>query len=67
MKRRNYFVISDCVCKDCGTVMPVPRNKGKRREKNHIKTMWCPVCKEMKNMVEVRDVDLQRNLLGEAV
>lgn len=64
MRRRN-FTISRCYCPECGSVMTVPRIKN--REKNHHKDLWCPKCKKIQTMIEVRYCDYVKNLLGETI
>ncbi len=40
------------VCETCGGEMFVPRKKSRKREEGHIKTMWCPYCKAVKDFRE---------------
>lgn len=65
--RRNNFTISKCYCPECNSAMMVPRIQGRNREKFHKKTLWCPVCKKKQIMIEVRDFDFVRNMLGESL
>lgn len=55
-----HIKISDCVCQQCGSKFPIPRIK-KQREKGHVKTLYCVVCKERTYHVEVREVDFVMN------
>jgi Fe2+ or Zn2+ uptake regulation protein len=38
--------INHLKCEKCGSVMPIPRKRGEKREKNHLKHLWCYKCKE---------------------
>ena len=40
------------VCKRCGGTFPIRRRRGRRRKRNHVKTMWCPWCKQVTQHVE---------------
>lgn len=50
MKRKT--TISELTCPECGTVMFVPRRLSKKRERGHVKTMWCPTCKKKTDHIE---------------
>ena len=52
MKRRNDMYISMLRCKVCSNTFPIPRRKGRMRENKHIKTFYCPFCKEERDFVE---------------
>ena len=52
MIKMNNFSISYFHCPDCDMVMSVPRFDHRRREKDHIKDLYCPRCKGVKKMVE---------------
>ena len=51
------LTISDMYCEKCNFKTTVPRKRGQQREKGHLKTMFCPRCKEMKRFKEVREID----------
>lgn len=51
MKSKDCY-ISELRCTECGTVMPIPRFKGHKREKNHIKDLWCYRCKKVTKFKE---------------
>lgn len=34
-------------CLRCGGSFPIRRQNNRKRERNHIKTMWCPWCKRV--------------------
>ena len=56
MKKRNCMIVSDLRCIECGNIFPIMRSKGYMREKNHIKDMWCPVCKKESKFIERGDL-----------
>lgn len=43
---------SKLVCEVCGTEMMIPRKRGQRRERGHIKHMYCYHCKEKTAFIE---------------
>lgn len=45
-------MISELMCLSCGSYFPIPRPLHQLREENHIKTIWCPHCKEETQHVE---------------
>ena len=58
-RHRNYkktVNISYLECPDCRNKIPIPRPY-RTREKNHIKTFFCPFCAENKQMLEHRSID----------
>lgn len=64
MRRYNHKVsISKLVCPECKNIFPIPRMINSNREKGHIKTMWCPFCKNIRDMVECRAHDTYVNVL----
>ena len=65
--KRGKFAISYMICQGCGNEFPIPRKKSSKRNKGHIKDLYCPFCSEIKKMVEVRDKDCYKNALGELV
>lgn len=50
-QRRNYC-ISYLRCGHCGHIMPIPRRKSRLREKNHIKTIYCYNCQDVRDFIE---------------
>lgn len=44
MRKRSDIYISELRCGECGLVFPIPRMKHARREKGHIKDLWCYRC-----------------------
>lgn len=62
---RRGFNISFCECPDCHREFPIPRIKGRSRERNHRKDIYCPFCKKKVTMTEHRFNDFNRNGLGE--
>lgn len=67
-KRKGHNMIcyeSDLICPECGRQFPIPRRLSQSRKKGHIKTVWCPYCKKMENMTEIRWQDVVRTMSGE--
>lgn len=64
MKRTDRFSISYCICPNCKGKFPIPRKGGATREKKHIKTIWCPFCKEKTDMMEIRENDFYKDGSG---
>ena len=62
--RINKFEISQFICPECSGAFPLPRQKSWRREKGHIKDLWCPYCKKVVKTVEVRPKDIFKTLDG---
>lgn len=56
----SYFV-----CMECGMVIPLPRKHGKRRERGHIKDIYCPGCKKETKFRERRNGDYE--IAGDSV
>lgn len=54
MKRNAKYVVDKLICPECGNAMYVPRAHGRRRSDGHIKDLWCPFCKKIQKMTEVR-------------
>ena len=63
----NKYEISIFVCPDCGNKFPLPRAKSMRREKNHIKDLWCPHCKQKVKTMEIRPQDMFVTMSGEVL
>lgn len=62
--RVNEYTISDFICPECGRSFPLPRQKSKRREKGHIKDLYCPFCKKYVKTFEERDIDFYASING---
>ena len=45
MRKRTNMFTSYLKCSECGKQFPIMRSKGYKREKGHIKDLWCPFCK----------------------
>ena len=65
--RRDCYNISTFVCPDCGTEMPIPRWHGRRREKGHIKDLYCPKCKKTQKFKEFNNKECYKTLDGEVI
>lgn len=57
MHRGCKTTMSVLVCPDCNGKFPIWRRKSSTREKGHLKFIWCPFCKEVKNCTEIRSQD----------
>lgn len=57
---RNFF-ISYLICPECRTKFPIPRKRDRRREKNHIKDLYCPHCRKAQKFVENKTDDEPRD------
>ncbi len=42
--------LRDFKCPECGTTMQMPKRR--LTGNGHIKTMWCPRCKQMRDFVQ---------------
>ena len=56
MKRQKY-VISYFICPECGKSFPLPRKRSKKRDKGHIKDLFCVFCGKVVKTTEVREGD----------
>lgn len=63
--RVNHYEISYFVCPECGNKFPIPRPKSMRREKNHIKDLWCPFCRKVVKSKEIKPTDRFVTMSGE--
>lgn len=57
MRKQYHMELSMFVCPHCGNTFPLMRYHGKRREKGHIKDIWCPYCKDNRKFLEIRKND----------
>jgi uncharacterized protein YbaR (Trm112 family) len=51
--KNKKMITSNLKCTECNYIFPIPRFKNSLRERNHIKTLWCPYCKDYKKMKEL--------------
>lgn len=56
MKKRSDMYISELRCTICGAVFPIPRMKHKKRERGHIKDLWCYRCAKTTKFEENKNV-----------
>lgn len=56
LKKRNYS-ISYFICPECGNSFPLPRPKSLKRNKGHIKDVYCVCCNKIVKTTEVRSGD----------
>lgn len=66
-QNRCKYEISKCICPECGKQFPIPRIKGNRREKGHVKNLWCPFCQKTVKMVEIREKDFYTTIDGKII
>lgn len=52
---RNFFY-STLICPVCKTRMTIPRKR--KRKEGHIKTMYCGICREIRDFEECNSVSL---------
>jgi len=45
-----HTTIEYYICPECGLKFPIPRQK--RREKGHIKDLWCVNCRKVQKFVK---------------
>lgn len=64
-RNRNECVISNFVCSNCNTVIPLPRNHGRQRKRGHIKDLYCPACDKITKCKEFTYQDFYMNMDGE--
>lgn len=67
MGRAIWHTISNFVCEDCGMEMPLPRKRGKQREKGHIKDVFCPRCGRVSKFKEFGYKENYKNMAGEVI
>ena len=60
----NKYEISNFICSECGGKFPLPRAKSMKREKGHIKDLWCPHCKKVVKTIEIRPKDVFVSMAG---
>ena len=65
MTKKVKIDISLFICPECGGKFPLPRVKSMRREKGHIKDLWCPYCKAVVKTLEIRPKDMYVSMAGE--
>lgn len=54
---------SDLICSECGNVMTIPRWKNDRRERFHIKDLYCINCNKITKFIEIGDLDFYKKHL----
>ena len=50
---------SNCYCLDCNYSFPISRVNTRTREKGHLKSLYCPNCREITRHIEIRDCDFE--------
>lgn len=66
MRKRKY-TISRLMCPGCENYFPIPRKTNRTRELDHIKDIYCPFCRQVQKMTEVRANQFIRNMAGEII
>lgn len=66
MKRQEY-TISYFVCPVCNNIFPIPRKKSRKRNKGHIKSLYCIYCGEIVKTTEIRTGDIYEKNNGEII
>ena len=62
MKQKNKAVtIKDLECTRCGHVQTIQRREGRNRKDGHIKHLWCLVCQERVEHVELPKCCIRRD------
>lgn len=51
----NNFYLSELRCTECGAIMPIQRPSARKREKEHIKDLWCYRCGKVTKFIENSD------------
>ena len=51
-------VNTNLICPDCGNVFPLQRKLFKQKKNFHLKKLYCPMCCEVKNHIEIKDIDM---------
>ena len=65
--KNKRVVTSSFICPDCNkAILMLPRNHN-RREKGHIKDLFCPWCKIVQKCMEVRDDETYKTMSGEII
>lgn len=49
---------STLICQECGQRMIIPRRADRKRGENHIKTMYCGICKETRDFIECNTLSM---------
>lgn len=62
--RKRQYEITEFICPQCGNKFPLPRPSGRKREKGHIKDLWCPFCQEKVKFKEVKSNEVHTTLNG---
>ena len=60
--RRNTE-LSDLICSQCGSIMSIPRYKNGKRERFHVKDMYCINCNKETKFIEIGDIDIYKKQL----
>lgn len=40
-------------CPACGGIVEYPKRIGRRTPDGHVKTAWCPICRQTRDLVQI--------------
>ena len=49
---------TDLICPECGNTFPIQRKASKQKKIYHRKYLYCPICMEVTNHIETKDINL---------
>jgi peptide subunit release factor 1 (eRF1) len=52
-KRESKVALCDLYCPQCNFRMTIARRESKKKKDGHLKWLWCPMCKQEINFVEM--------------
>lgn len=55
--RKRKFDISYFICPECGNSFPLPRSKNVKRNRGHVKDLYCFYCNKVVKTTEIRSGD----------
>ena len=65
--KRKSINTSSFICSRCGKLAyQLPRIHS-QREKHHVKTLYCPWCKDIEKCTEIRSFEVYKTLSGEVI
>lgn len=65
--RVNNYSISYFICPECKRTFPIPRPKSIKRNKGHIKDLYCVYCNKTVKTIEIRNGDYYVNCNGKII
>ncbi|QUO43440.1 hypothetical protein KDJ56_11065 [Brevibacillus composti] len=67
MSRRSvsrFWTAAYLICPVCRYISVIQRRKCKLKKSGHIKTMWCPVCQEVRQHIEAKEWEIAERYAG---